>query len=86
MDNNYKDIAKTLEKYPPYRLCDDWDSCTYDCDIQARDMHCEDCDFYWELVELAEKGEIGLRDIEKEKAEWKRICEICGMNYIDIWL
>ena len=43
-----------------------------------RDLYCENCDIYWELVELAEKGEIGLRDIEKEKAEWKRICETCG--------
>ena len=73
-----KDIAKTLEKYPPRRLCDEWQFCTDDCGIQARDMHCENCDIYWELVELAEKGEIYLRDIEKEKAEWKRICEICG--------
>ena len=47
-----KDIAETLKKYPPYRLCDEWNSCVDDCDIQARDMHCEDCDMYWELVEL----------------------------------
>lgn len=73
------DIAETLKKYPPHRICDEWNSCADDCDIQARDMHCEDCDMYWELVELAEKGEIDLRDIEKEKAEWKRICEICGL-------
>ena len=78
-----KDIVKTLEKYPPRRLCDEWQFCVDDCDIQARDMHCENCDIYWELVELAEKGEIYLRDIEKEKAEWKRILEICGINYID---
>ena len=81
-----KDMAETLKKYPPHRLCDEWQFCADECDIHARDMCCEDCDFYWELVELAEKGEIDLRDIEKEKAEWKRICEICGINYIDTWL
>ena len=73
-----KDIAETLKKYPPHRICDEWRFCADDCDIQSRDMHCEDCDFYWELVELVAKGEIDLIDIEKEKAEWKRICEICG--------
>ena len=41
-------------------------------------MHCEECDTYWELVELAEKGEIELRDIEKEEIERKQIREICG--------
>ena len=81
-----KDIAETLKKYPPHRLCDEWQSCADYCDRHARDMYCEGCDMYWELVELAEKGEIDLKDIEKEKAEWKRICEICGMNYIDTWL
>ena len=74
------DIAKTLEKYPPYRLCDEWQSCADDCDIHARDMHCEDCDMYWELVALADKGEIVLRDVEKEETERKRIREICGCN------
>ena len=76
-------VTETLKKYPPSELCDEWQSCADDCDIQARDMHCEDCDMYWELVEITEKGEIDLRDIEKEKAEWKRICKICGINYID---
>ena len=71
-------VTETLKKYPPSELCDEWQSCADYCDIHARDMHCEDCDMYWELVELAEKGEIDLRDIEKEKAEWKRILEICG--------
>ena len=73
-----KDIAKTLEKYPPSELCDEWESCVDYHDRHMRDMHCEDCAAYWELVELAKKGEIDLRDIEKEKDEWKRICEICG--------
>ena len=73
-----KDIAETLKKYPPHRICDEWRFCADDCDIQSRDMHCEDCDMYWELVELAEKGEIDLRDIEKEEIERKRIREICG--------
>ena len=71
-------ITKIFEKYPPSELCDEWQSCADYCDIHARDMHCENCDMYWELVELEEKGEIDLRDIEKEKAEWKRILEICG--------
>lgn len=76
-----KDIAKTLEKYPPHRLCDEWRFCADYCDIQARDMHCEDCDMYWELVELAEladKGDIDLRDVEKKEIEQKRIREIFG--------
>ena len=73
-----KDIAGTFKKYPPHRICDEWWFCADDCNIQARDMHCEDCDFYWELVELAEKGEIDLRDTEKETSEWKRILEVCG--------
>ena len=74
-------IEKTLKKYPPYRLCDEWNSCADDCDIQARDMHCEDCDMYWELVELAEladKDDIDLRDVEKKEIEQKRIREIFG--------
>lgn len=75
-----KDIAKTLMKYPPSELCDEWRFCADDCDIHARDMHCEDCDMYWELVELAEKGEIDLRDIAKEEIERKRICEIFGQT------
>lgn len=54
MDNNYKDIAGILNKYPPSKICDEWQSCADYCDIYARDMHCEDCDMYWELVELEE--------------------------------
>ena len=73
-----KDIAKTLEKYPPHRLCDEWQSCADYCDIHARDMHCEDCAAYWELVALADKGDIDLRDVEKEEIERKRIREIFG--------
>ena len=78
MEKMDKDIAGTFKKYPPRRLCDEWNSCAYDCDINAKDMHCEDCDMYWGLVELAEKGEIDLRDIEREEIERKRIREICG--------
>lgn len=74
-----KDIVKTLEKYPLSELCDEWESCVDYHDRYARDMYCKDCDTYWEFVELVEKGEIDLRDI----SEWKRICEICGTNYID---
>ena len=73
-----KDIVKTLEKYPPHRLCDEWQSCADYCDIHARDMHCEDCAAYWELVALADKGDIDLRDVEKEEIERKRIREIFG--------
>ena len=73
-----KDIAGTFKKYPPHRICDEWRFCADDCNIQARDMHCEDCDFYWELVELADKGDIDLRDVEKEEIERKRIREIFG--------
>ena len=60
-------IVKTLEKYPPYRLCDEWKSCADECDIYAKDMHCEDCDMYCELVKLADKGDIDLRDVKKRR-------------------
>lgn len=52
-----QDIAKILEKYPPSEICDEWQTCADDCNIHARDMHCEDCDMYWELVELEEIGD-----------------------------
>ena len=51
-------VTETLKKYPPSELCDEWQSCADYCDIHARDMHCEDCAAYWELVELEEKGEV----------------------------
>ena len=54
MDNNYNDIAKTLKEYPPHRLCDEFRYCTDKADREMRDLYCEYCDFYWDLVEFEE--------------------------------
>lgn len=49
-----EDIAKTLEKYPPSQICDEWKYCIDQADREMRDLYCENCDIYWELVELEE--------------------------------
>lgn len=43
-------ISDVLKQYPPSKLCDEYQSCINYCDIHARDMHCDDCDTYWELI------------------------------------
>lgn len=48
---------EVLKLYPPSKICDEWQSCVNLCDIHAIDLHCEDCDAYWELVELEKKRE-----------------------------
>lgn len=44
--------SEILKQYPPSKLCDEWESCVNLCDMHARDLHCEDCAAYWELVEM----------------------------------
>lgn len=46
-----EDIAGTLKKYPPSEICDEWDACADYWDRHARDMYCEHCDIYWDIVE-----------------------------------
>ncbi len=48
------DEAEILKKYPPDKICDEWKWCIDEADRHMRDLHCECCDFYWELVELEE--------------------------------
>lgn len=49
---------EVLKLYPPGKLCDEWQSCVNLCDIHARDLHCEDCAAYWELVEMERNDKI----------------------------
>jgi len=42
------DIAKTLSQYPPNKICDEFRTCV-DFD-PASDLHCENCDAYWDWV------------------------------------
>lgn len=49
-----QDIARTLEKYPPSEICDEWKDCIDQADREMRDLCCENCDAYRELVELEE--------------------------------
>lgn len=43
---------EVLKLYPSSKICDEWKQCVYEADIESRDLHCEDCATYWELVEL----------------------------------
>lgn len=49
-----EDIAGTLNKYLPSEICDEWEGCIDQADREMRDLYCENCDMYWELIELEE--------------------------------
>ena len=55
------DIAKTLEKYQPSEICDDWEDCIDQADREMRDLYCEHCDIFRELVELEELNNSNLQ-------------------------
>ena len=49
-----RDIAKALKEYPPSGICDEFKYCADEADREMRDLYCEYCDFYWDLVEFEE--------------------------------
>ena len=70
------------DKYTAYQICDEFDECGREADICGRDMDCYNCDIFYELAELAEAGEIDLRDPEKERKALEDLERMCGGHFI----
>lgn len=50
---------EVLKLYPPSKICDEWKQCVYEADMESRDLHCEDCATYLELVEMERNDKNG---------------------------
>ena len=69
-------------KYSAYQLCDEFDECCREADMTGHDLGCYDCDMFYELAELAEAGDIELRDWQKEEEKRKESERLCGGHFI----
>ena len=70
------------DKYSAYQLCDEFDECCREADMTGHDLGCYDCDTFYDLAELAETGDIELRDWQKEEEKRKELERLCGGHFI----